>query len=1433
MSAATQNAIPCPVLLLPIRLETRFFPAGRYGYELRVRLFPDEIHLHTLDRKITPEESADAKGFFDLPEKDRQERWQTLVSKYGAYRAQWLVWPIGGGGGTFQSEYPTFHWAPDYFYVYLYRSDGTFIWKRSRQVQQSALVAFSEGKYWMNDYEQALAIGMAVTFSLQELGAVDEKTVFPKIIAVGMQDRGNEILGDGPGPRHRNKLCYLFQNHQATEGFSFLPYGAPTNNIEDSPSAYNSDEEYDAAGTYDHVTRRKTAPGSANERLCRALDLHISTFAFVKNADDAPPPIYNFVQRASWFAMGGYLLHLLLGDQASRRAHDWLWRHYGDYVKACGPYPAVQIGDQPYGVLPVMHLRDRTPSSGQFSQSAYWNTMRENLSAAMEQWLETLEKDQIRVPRLEDSKDALTELATLLSQHPASVQHQIRVLELSRIKGRLAAWLQRDSGLNEPLAERPIMQVYSSLSNHPEVEAEAQEIFERQDYFTHLFFGRHWEGLSGKTIRQLLNFPFYAFFDHSHYLINEPPEEPGEVILDLPFSKSGEWAHDGAFANYIRDLKELIGTNDPYKVKVLKEENSFLIDVLFDSFARTIRILGREALPKLVELGENLIAEFRQYKNDFDQTQQLAKRTFSEALDLNSFRLDAWITSLATRRIEETRRSSQAEAGVRLGAYGWVENLRLSKTSVKKRGAEYWDTADTDGGIIHAPTSAQAVASAAFKNAFLTRQEEERDNPFALKLTSDRIQKGLMFLDGLRTGQSLETLLGRRLENWLREENLSDVIYNLREQYPMDESIITSENGERRVNTQMTIMDGFKMLQLVKNKESLARAEILKILQDAKYSGQKKERAADNILKQVKKLENLIDSAADLLLYEAGYQITQGNYSQAAAAADLFKSLDTSDGDEEEQAIPDPPKLDALKTNVPGVSISHQLAQLFETPPENRYRVDQALAYAEPVLEYWLSQQVGGLEAEGAVEQRIGCNIRILERDKGALLHTVQIELSDLGIGYLDLMYLSDVPAKDQVSALETRMANHAFTGWQKHEKPPKASLRFEIDDRPDRKSLSEALEVLRMLRQIVAQSSVLSFPAEKLEEALEQKRKLIDPIKERVVHLRDVLLFWKEAIDLSRLRNFHLPHIQAVMRDAIEFDREKLEKEAGRIIETVDKLLRQYEDAKNAAEAFELLKTAMQTFFGSSFILLAPCQPPDILVKAIKEKTKQKHLIGDDDLSWANGQNLWGQERVYQWLQGLAEVDTDVALFEEWLMLKNIWRTTHAKEEVFYIYQEPTGLDYPWVALSQEEILTLADQYSLSFQEDDESFPDKNRRQIYPDGTDSMVLHAPKDMQIDRAKPLYGIVIDAFTEHIPDKKIQTGLSFQYNGPNNEAPQSLLLVAPSNAVVEKGEWDVADLRDAVFDTLDLAKIRMMDLETIEGMGFLLPMMYWLNIPGER
>ena len=53
---------PLPLLLFPVRLETRFFPRGDGGADLRVRVYPDAIHVDTHEPQLTSRRRSPGAG---------------------------------------------------------------------------------------------------------------------------------------------------------------------------------------------------------------------------------------------------------------------------------------------------------------------------------------------------------------------------------------------------------------------------------------------------------------------------------------------------------------------------------------------------------------------------------------------------------------------------------------------------------------------------------------------------------------------------------------------------------------------------------------------------------------------------------------------------------------------------------------------------------------------------------------------------------------------------------------------------------------------------------------------------------------------------------------------------------------------------------------------------------------------------------------------------------------------------------------------------------------------------------------------------------------------------------------------------------------------------------------------------------------------------
>jgi hypothetical protein len=107
------------------------------------------------------------------------------------------------------------------------------------------------------------------------------------------------------------------------------------------------------------------------------------------------------------------------------------------------------------------------------------------------------------------------------------------------------------------------------------------------------------------------------------------------------------------------------------------------------------------------------------------------------------------------------------------------------------------------------------------------------------------------------------------------------------------------------------------------------------------------------------------------------------------------------------------------------------------------------------------------------------------------------------------------------------------------------------------------------------------------------------------------------------------------------------------------------------------------------------------------------------------------------------------------------------------------------------------------------------------------LALQYPDDYKIDSDRLLFtcaysvafdptarqcGLLIDEWTEVIPVTDRDTAITFNYQRPANEPPQTMLLVtSPSNT----GTWQWADLVDALVETLQLARKRAVEPTFLE------------------
>ena len=179
-----------------------------------------------------------------------------------------------------------------------------------------------------------------------------------------------------------------------------------------------------------------------------------------------------------------------------------------------------------------------------------------------------------------------------------------------------------------------------------------------------------------------------------------------------------------------------------------------------------------------------------------------AERLVSEFLDTFSYRMDVWFMAYASYVIK-----NRPAPGLRVGAYGWIYNLDISKNPAEDKG-EY----------ILAPSIQHALTAAVLRSAYLQTKADGQDTHMCINLSSMRARQALQMIDGLKQGMSTGMILGADLERYLHDafnrngKNMDKFIYPLRKLFPLTLDIQAEDkraedyalqviNGESLLNT--------------------------------------------------------------------------------------------------------------------------------------------------------------------------------------------------------------------------------------------------------------------------------------------------------------------------------------------------------------------------------------------------------------------------------------------------------------------------------------------------------------------------------------------------------------------------------------------------------------------------------------------------------
>jgi hypothetical protein len=385
-----------PILLLPLRLETRFGEDDGAPV-LRLRVFPDDASIAHHEEALTNEEVSAGGTYWrdrcranaepDARERDRiaSGAWNVLAARRGAYRASWVaramqptnwsdqlvdpaaaVFPAVETKPVDWSEAPRSFVLPDRFVVRLVAGGA------SRDVEGAVIpddlplgpdpmvadetftrdettgrLQLGDDLRWMVDFDRAADVGMALRIPLE---LPREANGFERIVVIGMR------LSSGPD-QNAALIARLIEAHRFSQGIAVVPQGTPTNNTDDARSGLaTASESIDETFALENdpnalVPQSDHFLKSDGQRLSEALGVPLDVFRALPAAGGSDVSEALAMNRALWSATLGGFLHDMLKPAVDEPAIELLRRFVGAYVTGRGLLPALQMGSQPYGVL--------------------------------------------------------------------------------------------------------------------------------------------------------------------------------------------------------------------------------------------------------------------------------------------------------------------------------------------------------------------------------------------------------------------------------------------------------------------------------------------------------------------------------------------------------------------------------------------------------------------------------------------------------------------------------------------------------------------------------------------------------------------------------------------------------------------------------------------------------------------------------------------------------------------------------------------------------------------------------------------------------------------------------------------------------------------------------------------------------------------------
>ena len=786
-----------------------------------------------------------------------------------------------------------------------------------------------------------------------------------------------------------------------------------------------------------------------------------------------------------------------------------------------------------------------------------------------------------------------------------------------------------------------------------------------------------------------------------------------------------------------------------------------------------------------------IIKALRKNITQDEASDEKLKQCILEFFDLFNYRLDAWLMGLLNYKIRTNHNKHCHKLS--LGCFGWIFNLKESVKKDEERKNEY----------ILAPSVNQAITGAVLRSSYNNSlKNKDRDYSMSVNLSSERVRSAIRIIEGVRNGLSVGCVLGSDLERLIHEAYKKDsrceldaCIYPLRCMFPL----VSQHKKDENTADDITVLNGASLLRSYRNADD--KLNWLKNLE--LFDGLNADLKYQTLLQLIDRTDDEYDALTDVVLSESVYKLTQGNTDAVDA---LMQAM------EEMRNIPMP---DVVNIPITSAQIDGHMVVALDV--EAQSKGSDIFSNVEPKVDAWITQMLGTPAEIGVAF------VSNAENGNSVLDYR---SLGDLGVSASEMVYLSSN------STAFDRLLKTLY--WVKEGIYPQIDrsigavdwtlqeVQLAADDMRSLLSESRMLRNEDMVKETGhdsqavydSLSSIYDWTMKSVDGLLEKMQCLLneqavvqDSTKPDYNRMAMPDEFMMEAVKLM-VDCFRLGQFAALdgVDDGLLLGEKKLVANHQEWLATVGRqhtffqqmnhvysnLLLKLNEAKAIVEKatkknHTVYMDAIRHLLVADF-LMVPAFRPD-------EMVDEKELLRQCTTNCFSNIDIMGMERFL----------SDMAVVEQPMMYLHQLR----------MYGKCNDLEMPEVLPVQFPANGEGKQEWLGVQVSDGSLvKDAFVYMVMNPGTmaESMMKDQPR---------MAGIVVDHWIERIPYQNQTAAVAFNYDQPDAEAPQTLLLAVSSYENVKDWKcWSDRMMLNTMKSAIHMAKCRAVNPEMISNQRWL-------------